>query len=95
MESCLIYSMSKCISTYSELLLNIGILPIAVSLLGRLIIFSKALGHIDDTVSDLFDRLEKRGTPVPTILAETFISLSACWRADEGRFIGCAQLLLA
>ncbi|MBA0574806.1 hypothetical protein Golob_027988 [Gossypium lobatum] len=35
MESCLIYSISKWINTYSELLLNIGILPIAVSLLGR------------------------------------------------------------
>ncbi|MBA0701387.1 hypothetical protein Goari_020432, partial [Gossypium aridum] len=38
-----------------------------------LIIFYKALGHIDDAVSDLFDRLDKRGTPVPTILAETFV----------------------
>ncbi|MBA0876502.1 hypothetical protein Goshw_022989 [Gossypium schwendimanii] len=28
--------MSKWISTYSEFLLNIGILPIAVSLLGRI-----------------------------------------------------------
>ncbi|MBA0755661.1 hypothetical protein Gogos_020430 [Gossypium gossypioides] len=32
---CLIYSMSKWISTYSELLPNIGILPIAASLLRR------------------------------------------------------------
>ncbi|MBA0789622.1 hypothetical protein Gotri_000127 [Gossypium trilobum] len=39
--------------------------------------------------------LRKRVTPVPTILAETFRSLSACWRAGEGRFIGCAQILLA
>ncbi|MBA0566547.1 hypothetical protein Golob_011356 [Gossypium lobatum] len=31
----LIYSMSKWTSTYSELLLNIGIPPIATSLLGR------------------------------------------------------------
>ncbi|MBA0783269.1 hypothetical protein Gotri_001013 [Gossypium trilobum] len=34
-------------------------------------------------------------TPVPAILAETFRSLNACQRASEGRFIGCAQLLLA
>ncbi|MBA0834294.1 hypothetical protein Goarm_006662 [Gossypium armourianum] len=34
-------------------------------------------------------------TPVPIILAETFRSLSACRRVSEGRFIGCAQLLLA
>ncbi|MBA0671142.1 hypothetical protein Goklo_024611 [Gossypium klotzschianum] len=33
--------------------------------------------------------------PVPVILAETFRSLNACMRADDGRFIGCAQLLLA
>ncbi|MBA0728133.1 hypothetical protein Golax_001060 [Gossypium laxum] len=36
-----------------------------------LVIFPKALGHIDEAVSDLFDRLDKRGTPIPTILAET------------------------
>ncbi|MFQ6668914.1 hypothetical protein Gotur_034378 [Gossypium turneri] len=34
-------------------------------------------------------------TPVPAILAETFRSLNECWRTGEGRFIGCAQLLLA
>ncbi|MBA0743235.1 hypothetical protein Gogos_005941 [Gossypium gossypioides] len=38
----------------------------------------KTLGHIDNAVSGLFDRLDKRVTPVPTILAETFRSLSAC-----------------
>ncbi|MBA0575395.1 hypothetical protein Golob_024257, partial [Gossypium lobatum] len=35
-----------------------------------------------------------RVTPVPAILAETFRSLSACRSMGEGRFIGCAQLLL-
>ncbi|MBA0783924.1 hypothetical protein Gotri_001563 [Gossypium trilobum] len=52
----------------------------ALSIYG-LIIFSKALGHIDEAVSDLFDRLDKKVTPVPTILAETFRSLSAYRRA--------------
>ncbi|KAG8483216.1 hypothetical protein CXB51_022112 [Gossypium anomalum] len=33
-------------------------------------------------------------TPVPAILAETIRSLNGCRRAGEGRFIGCAQLLL-
>ncbi|KAA3481560.1 coiled-coil domain-containing protein 102A-like protein [Gossypium australe] len=33
--------------------------------------------------------------PVPVILAKTFKSLNACRRSGEGRFIGCAQLLLA
>ncbi|MBA0805330.1 hypothetical protein Gohar_004852, partial [Gossypium harknessii] len=49
----------------------------------------------DKAVTDLFDQLDGRVTPVPAILAETFRSLSACRRTGEGRFIGCAQLLLA
>ncbi|MBA0843823.1 hypothetical protein Goarm_000979 [Gossypium armourianum] len=53
-----------------------------------LVIFPKALGHIDEAVSDLFDRLDKRVTPVPTIFAKTFRSLNTCQRAGEGRFIG-------
>ncbi|MBA0635121.1 hypothetical protein Godav_028976 [Gossypium davidsonii] len=53
----------------------------------------KPLGHIDNAVLDLFDRLDR--TPVLTILAETSSSLNACQRTGEGRFIGCAQLLLA
>ncbi|KAG8498091.1 hypothetical protein CXB51_007046 [Gossypium anomalum] len=50
--------------------------------------FPKALGHIDDAVLDLFDRLDKRVTPVLKILAETFRSLNAFRRAGEGRLIG-------
>ncbi|MFQ6664592.1 hypothetical protein Gotur_031655 [Gossypium turneri] len=46
-------------------------------------VFSKALGHVDEAVTDLFDRLDKKVTPVPTILAETFRSLNECRRADE------------
>ncbi|KAA3458455.1 227 kDa spindle and centromere-associated protein-like protein [Gossypium australe] len=60
-----------------------------------MIIFPKALRHIDEAVIDLFSRLDKGVTPVPAILAETFRSLNACRRMGEGRFIGCAQLLLA
>ncbi|MFQ6663471.1 hypothetical protein Gotur_030992 [Gossypium turneri] len=66
----------------------------ALSIYG-LVIFPKALRHVNEAVTDLFDRLDKGVTPVPAILAETFRSLSACRKADEGRFIGCAQLLLA
>ncbi|KAG8491802.1 hypothetical protein CXB51_015019 [Gossypium anomalum] len=66
---------------------------LALSIYG-LVIFPKAIGHIDEAVADLFDRLGKQNTLVPAILAETFKSLSACRRAGEGRFIGCAQLLL-
>ncbi|MBA0800018.1 hypothetical protein Gohar_010489, partial [Gossypium harknessii] len=66
----------------------------ALSIYG-LVIFPKALGHIDDAVSDLFDRLNKKVAPILEILVETFRSLSACRRAGEGRFIKCDQLLLA
>ncbi|KAL1156647.1 hypothetical protein V6Z11_A08G105100 [Gossypium hirsutum] len=50
-----------------------------------LVIFPKALRHVDEVVIHLFDRLEKGITLVPTILAETFISLSSCRNAGEGR----------
>ncbi|MBA0574802.1 hypothetical protein Golob_024106, partial [Gossypium lobatum] len=61
----------------------------ALSIYG-LVIFPKALGHIDEVVTDLFDRLGKRVTPVPVILAETFKSLNAYRRVGEGRFVGYA-----
>ncbi|MBA0642868.1 hypothetical protein Goklo_027202 [Gossypium klotzschianum] len=54
----------------------------ALSIYG-LVIFPKALGHIDETVTDLFDRLGRRVTLVPAILAETFRSLNAYRRAGE------------
>ncbi|MFQ6622358.1 hypothetical protein Gotur_003044 [Gossypium turneri] len=66
----------------------------ALSIYG-LVVFPKALGHIDEAATDLFDRLDKGVTPVPAVLAETFRSLNECRRTGEGRFIGCAQLLLA
>ncbi|MBA0881024.1 hypothetical protein Goshw_012332 [Gossypium schwendimanii] len=48
-----------------------------------LVIFPKTLEHIDEAVSDLFDRLSKGVTPVPVILAETFRSLNASKRVGE------------
>ncbi|MBA0676327.1 hypothetical protein Goari_017808, partial [Gossypium aridum] len=45
----------------------------ALSIYG-LVIFPKVLGHINDTVSGLFDRLDKRVMPIPGILVETFRS---------------------
>ncbi|KAG8482592.1 hypothetical protein CXB51_024205 [Gossypium anomalum] len=61
----------------------------ALSIYG-LVIFPKALRHIDEAVADLFDRLDKGATSMPMILAETFRSLSAYRKAGESRFIGCA-----
>ncbi|MFQ6659225.1 hypothetical protein Gotur_028207, partial [Gossypium turneri] len=66
----------------------------ALSIYG-LVVFPKTLGHIDEAVTDLFDRLDKRVSPVPVILTETFRSLNTYRRAGEGRFIRSAQLLLA
>ncbi|KAL1185539.1 hypothetical protein V6Z11_A01G120900 [Gossypium hirsutum] len=66
----------------------------ALSLYG-LMVFPRALGYVDEATTDLFHRLNKRVTSVPVILAETFRSLGACRRGGAGRFIGCAQLLLA
>ncbi|KAL1078611.1 hypothetical protein V6Z11_D10G170300 [Gossypium hirsutum] len=63
----------------------------ALSIYG-LIVFPKALGHVDEAVTNLFDWLDKRVTLIPAILAETFKSLSACRKAGEGRFIGLATL---
>ncbi|MFQ6668541.1 hypothetical protein Gotur_034148 [Gossypium turneri] len=51
----------------------------ALSIYG-LVIFPKALGHVDEATSDLFDRLDKRVTPVLAILAETF---SHFWKIDK------------
>ncbi|KAG8500696.1 hypothetical protein CXB51_004333 [Gossypium anomalum] len=66
---------------------------LALSIYG-LVIFPKAMDHIDEAVANLFDQLGKQNTPVPAILTETFRSLNAYQRVGEGRFIGCAQLLL-
>ncbi|XP_012482998.1 uncharacterized protein LOC105797597 [Gossypium raimondii] len=54
----------------------------ALSIYG-LVVFPKALEHVDEAATDLFDRLDKRVTPVPAILAETFRSLNSCRRAGE------------
>ncbi|MBA0878361.1 hypothetical protein Goshw_023504 [Gossypium schwendimanii] len=45
-----------------------------------LVIFPRALGHVDEAISDLFDRLDKRVTPVLAILAESF---SHFWKTDK------------
>ncbi|MFQ6621742.1 hypothetical protein Gotur_001844 [Gossypium turneri] len=80
-----VYSRAVNVATFSKKLMSIT----------GMIVIPKALGHVDEVVTDLFDRLDKKVTPIPVILAETFRSLSACRKTGEGRFIGCAQLLLA
>ncbi|MBA0672248.1 hypothetical protein Goklo_029773 [Gossypium klotzschianum] len=89
-----VYSRAVNVPTFLKKLMNITdvrkrVDVFALSIYG-LVVFPKALGHVDEAVTDLFDRLDKRVTPIPTILAETFRSLSACRKAGEGRFIRCA-----
>ncbi|MBA0876621.1 hypothetical protein Goshw_005803, partial [Gossypium schwendimanii] len=43
----------------------------ALSIYG-LVVFPKTLGHVDEAVTNLFDQLDKRVTPISTILAKTF-----------------------
>ncbi|MBA0729833.1 hypothetical protein Golax_025903 [Gossypium laxum] len=50
-----------------------------------LVVFPKALRHVDEAITDLFDRLDKRVTPILAILVETFRSLSMCQKVGEGR----------
>ncbi|MBA0700396.1 hypothetical protein Goari_027167, partial [Gossypium aridum] len=64
----------------------------ALSIYG-LMIFPRALGHVDEVVSDLFDRLDKGVMSVPAILVETFRSLNTCRRAGEGFFINAGVLI--
>ncbi|MBA0576370.1 hypothetical protein Golob_024043 [Gossypium lobatum] len=55
----------------------------ALSIYG-LMIFPRTLRYVDESVTDLFDRLDKRVTLVLAILAETFRSLSAhFWKVDK------------
>ncbi|MBA0852149.1 hypothetical protein Goshw_001873 [Gossypium schwendimanii] len=76
------YSRAVNVPTFLKKLINITgmntkkkVDVFALSVYG-LVVFPKALGHVDEVVTDLFDRLDKRVTPVSTILAETFRSLN-------------------
>ncbi|KAG8490333.1 hypothetical protein CXB51_016039 [Gossypium anomalum] len=56
--------------------------------------FKKNSRHLEVAVVDFFERLKQGINPIPTILAETFRSLSNCQRKGEERFFGFAQLLI-
>ncbi|MFQ6663064.1 hypothetical protein Gotur_030716 [Gossypium turneri] len=84
-------SLKDAILTHPDVRKRLDIFALSIY---SLVVFPKALGHVDEVVTDLFDRLDKKVKLIPAILAETFRSLSACRKTGEGRFIGCAQLLL-
>ncbi|KAG8491763.1 hypothetical protein CXB51_015080 [Gossypium anomalum] len=50
-------------------------------------VFPRALGYVDEATTDLFHRLSKRVTSIPTILVETFRSLGTCRKAGADRVI--------
>ncbi|MBA0637544.1 hypothetical protein Godav_029470, partial [Gossypium davidsonii] len=69
------YSRAAIVLTFLKKLMNITgmntrkkVDVFALSIYG-LVVFPKALGHVDEAVTDLFDRLDKGVTPVPLLLA--------------------------
>ncbi|KAG8481036.1 hypothetical protein CXB51_025779 [Gossypium anomalum] len=83
------FSLRDLVLSHPDMLKRVNLFALAIY---GLIVFPKILGNIEVALVDFFERLKQRINPVPTILAETFRSLSSC-RKGEGRFIGCAQLL--
>ncbi|MBA0731393.1 hypothetical protein Golax_004562, partial [Gossypium laxum] len=71
-------SLKDLILTHPDVSKRLDVFPLSIY---GLIVFPKALGHVDEVVTDLFNRLDKRVTPIPIILAKTFRSLSACRKA--------------
>ncbi|KAG8480262.1 hypothetical protein CXB51_024816 [Gossypium anomalum] len=83
-------SLRESVLSHPDILKRVNLFALAIY---GLVIFPRVLGHIEVAVFDFFQRLKQGVNPVPTILAETFRSLSTCRRVGKGRFIGCAQLL--
>ncbi|MBA0706126.1 hypothetical protein Golax_018256, partial [Gossypium laxum] len=86
------FSLRDLVQNHLDILKRIDLFALAIY---ELIIFPKVLGHIEVAVVDFFEKLRQGINPAPTILAETFRSLSNCRRKGERHFIGCAQLLNA
>ncbi|KAG8501927.1 hypothetical protein CXB51_004587 [Gossypium anomalum] len=84
------FSLRDLVLNHPDMLKRVNLFALAIY---GLIVFPRVLGHIEVAVVDFFEKLKQGINPVPTILAETFRSLSICRRKGEGRFIGCAQLL--
>ncbi|KAG8472018.1 hypothetical protein CXB51_036080 [Gossypium anomalum] len=84
------FSLRRLVLNYPDMLKRVNLFALAIY---GLIVFPKVLGHIEVAVVDFFEKLKQGINLVPTILAETFRSLSICRRKGKGRFIGCAQLL--
>ncbi|KAG8497956.1 hypothetical protein CXB51_006904 [Gossypium anomalum] len=74
-------SLRESILSHPDILKRVNLFALAIY---GLVIFPRVLGHIEVAVFDFFERLKQGVNPVPTILAETFRSLSTCRRVGNG-----------
>ncbi|KAG8496843.1 hypothetical protein CXB51_008110 [Gossypium anomalum] len=66
-------SLRESVLSHPDILKRVNLFALAIY---GLVIFPRVLGHIEVAVFDFFERLKQGVNPVPTILAETFRSLS-------------------
>ncbi|MBA0783433.1 hypothetical protein Gotri_001146 [Gossypium trilobum] len=78
------------VQNHPDILKRVDLFALAIY---GLVVFPKVLRHIEVAIVDFFKKLRQGINPVPSILAETFRSLSSCSMKGEMSFIGCAQLL--
>ncbi|KAK8682906.1 hypothetical protein V6N13_038985 [Hibiscus sabdariffa] len=84
------YSIAEIARTYPDPHKKAHILAVAIY---GLVLFPRTLGYIDVNVFEVFNQFQYGISPIPAILAETFLSLNACRQLEGGRFRGCVPLL--
>ncbi|XP_052887627.1 uncharacterized protein LOC128296451 [Gossypium arboreum] len=71
------FSLRDLVLNHPDILKRVNLFTLAIY---GLVVFPKVLGHIEVAVVDFFEKLKQGINPIPTILAETFRSLSSCKR---------------
>ncbi|KAL4325024.1 hypothetical protein GQ457_11G002140 [Hibiscus cannabinus] len=84
------YSIAEIARTYPDNYKKAHLLAVAIY---GLVLFPRTLGYIDVAIFEVFNQFKYNISPVPAILAETFLSLNACRQLEGGRFRGCVPLL--
>ncbi|KAK8975478.1 hypothetical protein V6N11_069908 [Hibiscus sabdariffa] len=84
------YSIAEITRTYPDSYKKAHLLAVAIY---GLVLFPRILGYIDVAIFEVFNQFQYHISPVPAILAETFLSLNVCRQLEGGRFRGCAPLL--
>ncbi|KAL4319084.1 hypothetical protein GQ457_18G013530 [Hibiscus cannabinus] len=84
------YSIAEIARTYPDKYKKAHLLAVAIY---GLVLFPRTLGYIDVAIFEVFNQFKYNISPIPAILAETFLSLNACRQLEGGRFRGCAPLL--